>query len=417
MLTAHAQANQAAIDPGLPSGGPPKRLSDPMFQSVMDSAIDAIVVSDARGRIEWWNRAATELFGYTEQQALGQSLTLIVPSRLRERHRRGLARVAGGQPGRLSGRTMETLGLCRDGREVPIELSLSSFERGGRCYFTGIIRDISERKRAEAAARHQAQALERKHAQLVGAQACVVEQETQAALGRLAAGMLHELNSPLGALRSATDTVTRLLRHCRDTDFGACAQGAGGDPRIARTLASIDSVCGILNSGTERIAQTVDALERFAPPDGDTPRPVDVRECVEDALSVIASRLPEGIRVRRHFQEPSARVVCRAARFNQSLLALMQNAVAAMGSEGTLDVVLARRGSEVCVEIHDDGCGMSPAKVAAAQRIDFVERGGRIRLRMGLATCKAAIEHEGGELLIDSTEGAGTRVAIRFPAA
>jgi PAS domain S-box-containing protein len=143
-----------------------RKGSEERFRSVTESAIDAIVTADRGGVIRSWNRAAERIFGHRPEEAVGESLELIIPERFREAHRTGLARVSGGGEGRVIGRTVEVAGQRRDGSEIPIELSLSSWTHEGHRYFTGIIRDISERKAAEAQLKAYAEELGLKHDEL-----------------------------------------------------------------------------------------------------------------------------------------------------------------------------------------------------------------------------------------------------------
>ncbi|NKB86710.1 MAG: PAS domain S-box protein [Acidobacteria bacterium] len=119
------------------------------FRAATESAIDAIVSADARGKILSWNRAAERLFGYVEEEMLGESLTKIIPDRYREQHNAGVERVGSGGRSRIIGSIVEIEGLHKDGHEVPVELSLTAWKLEGERYFTGILRDIAERKEAE----------------------------------------------------------------------------------------------------------------------------------------------------------------------------------------------------------------------------------------------------------------------------
>ncbi|MGD2047817.1 MAG: PAS domain S-box protein, partial [Gemmatimonadota bacterium] len=83
------------------------RESEAKFRSVMESAIDAIISGDAEGRIRSWNRAATALFGFSQEEAIGQPIEIIIPARFRERHRNGMQRVSSGGPTRVIGKTVE----------------------------------------------------------------------------------------------------------------------------------------------------------------------------------------------------------------------------------------------------------------------------------------------------------------------
>ena len=125
------------------------RESTARFHAVTQSANDAIVTADSLGNIVGWNRQAEVIFGYPEQEVVGQPLTQLIPHRHRDSHLRGMHRVLGGGESRVTGKAFETEGLRKDGTEFPIELSLANWEVGDRRYVSGTIRDISERVSAE----------------------------------------------------------------------------------------------------------------------------------------------------------------------------------------------------------------------------------------------------------------------------
>ena len=127
------------------------RASETRFRSVAESANDAIVAADQCGDIISWNRGAELMFGHTEEEVAGRPLSLLMPERFRPMHDAGIKRVAEGgmAASRLIGSTVEVVGLRKDGREFPLELSLATWETNGKRFFSGIIRDISERKKAE----------------------------------------------------------------------------------------------------------------------------------------------------------------------------------------------------------------------------------------------------------------------------
>lgn len=120
------------------------------FRSVVQSAVEGIVLADEQGRVISWNRAAERMFGYQPEEILGESLAKLMPERYRPAHQAGMARLQrGGQPKQL-GKTLDVAGLRKDGTEFPIELSIArgTGERG--VFYTGIIRDVTERKETEA---------------------------------------------------------------------------------------------------------------------------------------------------------------------------------------------------------------------------------------------------------------------------
>lgn len=123
------------------------RDSEAMFRSVAECATDAIVTADEAGTIQSWNRAAERMFGHAAAEVRGRPLTILMPERHRVEHLAGVARFIDGAPPRVVGRTVELHALRKDGSEFPIELSLSTWAGAGGRHFTGIIRDLSDRRR------------------------------------------------------------------------------------------------------------------------------------------------------------------------------------------------------------------------------------------------------------------------------
>ena len=119
------------------------------FQVIASSKNDAIITSDETKRIVFWNKGAEYIFGYSSEEAVGQLLTLIIPSSLHQRHDEGIERMNQGKEPRVLGKVLELKGLRKNGEEFPIELTLGSWDNDGKRYYSGIIRDISEKKKAE----------------------------------------------------------------------------------------------------------------------------------------------------------------------------------------------------------------------------------------------------------------------------
>lgn len=123
--------------------------SEAKFRSVAQSATDAIITADEAGKIAFCNTAACEMFGYCEDELIGQLISILMPQRFREAHRKGMASVVSSGKSRLIGQTRELYGSKKSGEEFPVELSLSAGKTGEKIFYTGIIRDISERKQHE----------------------------------------------------------------------------------------------------------------------------------------------------------------------------------------------------------------------------------------------------------------------------
>lgn len=126
------------------------RESENKFRQVSASAQDAVIVLDQDGRITDWNAAAERIFGYPASEVIGQDLhPLVVPARHRDAYRRGLRRFRKTGTGPVIGKTLELVALRRDGAEFPIELSISSVQLRGEWHAIGMVRDITERERAQ----------------------------------------------------------------------------------------------------------------------------------------------------------------------------------------------------------------------------------------------------------------------------
>lgn len=123
--------------------------SEQRFRSLAHSSIDAIISADDRGHIVFWNDAAEKMFGFSRDEALNQHLTNIIPERLRGFFSDSFHKSTVERNASHIGPHMETFGRRKDGVEIPIELSVSSWQLEGRVYFTAIIRDISRRRATE----------------------------------------------------------------------------------------------------------------------------------------------------------------------------------------------------------------------------------------------------------------------------
>ena len=193
------------------------------FREVTGSASDAIIISDDAGNIVDWNSSAERMFGYAAAEVGRRPLTLLMPQRYRDRHAAGMARIAGGAESQQVGKTIEYAGLRRDGSEFPLELSLATWESDGHVFFSAFIRDITGRKRAEAAERERA-------AQQARDQAAALEVQRKA---RLAAQNLMadavaargKAEAAAAALRASEERLHSILHTALDGFWRVDLQG------------------------------------------------------------------------------------------------------------------------------------------------------------------------------------------------
>jgi PAS domain S-box-containing protein len=172
--------------------------------AVVQLTPDALVLANAEGRIIFWNSGAEKMFGYTQEEGLGQPLSLIIPPRYREAHAHGFQRLCETGESKLIGRTVELNGLRKGDKEFPVELSLATWHAKGMRFFSAFLRDLTERKRHETR-----QAIQLAISQIL-LEAQTVEQAGRQILqsvGRLAdweVGLIWLLDSRQETLRCAT---------------------------------------------------------------------------------------------------------------------------------------------------------------------------------------------------------------------
>jgi PAS domain S-box-containing protein len=140
------------------------QTSEERYQLVVQASKDVIVLADAQGQIIGWNKAAQDLFGYQADEILGRSLTTIMPVRYHAAHLQGIEHYRTTGQARVLGQTLEVQGLRKDGSEIPIELSLSTWSQNEQNVFCGIIRDRTARLQAEQAVQEREQLLDLKYA-------------------------------------------------------------------------------------------------------------------------------------------------------------------------------------------------------------------------------------------------------------
>jgi PAS domain S-box-containing protein len=140
--------------------------SEQRLEAILESANDAIISIDAVGRVVLWNSRAADMFGYTADEMIGEQLNAVIPERFQGGHGDGISRVTSGGERHVIGQTVELAGVHQDGREFPLELSLATWEADGQRFYSGIIRDITERKMAEDALQVANKSLNEKNDQL-----------------------------------------------------------------------------------------------------------------------------------------------------------------------------------------------------------------------------------------------------------
>jgi PAS domain S-box-containing protein len=192
-----------------------RRAIEEKFRAVTETANDAIVSADSQGNISYFNRAAGRMFDHAAADMLGKPLTVLMPERFHDPHRQGLARfLLTGEP-HVIGKTLELAGKRKDGSEFPIEISLANWKAGEQTFFTAVIRDISDRKRAEKALEQQAVELARSNAELAA---------TNKELEAFTYSASHDLRAPLRHMDGYSKILMEEFGAQLDSDAQHCLQ-------------------------------------------------------------------------------------------------------------------------------------------------------------------------------------------------
>jgi PAS domain S-box-containing protein len=374
--------------------------------AIVDSSQDAILGKTLEGTISSWNAGAERLYGYTAAEVLGRSVALLVPADRLGELEAILIKIPQGD--RIE--TLETQRLTKDGRRLDVALTISPIQDAQGCLVgvSTIARDITERKHAEATLRHlseqaqQAASAERDRAQelaqalddLRQVQAQLLQSEKLAALGRLSAGMAHELNSPLqGLLGLLTVYLGRVAPASREAD----------------QLAKMRAAC-------EHMAAILADLTAFARPASEDKAALELREVVETILGFSAVHLRhQDIRVTTHFAEPLPRIYGNKSQLQQVLLNLVQNASDAIEGTGEMVIRVSAAPPEVWVQVSDSGVGIAPEHLTRIFEPFFTTKLPGQGTGLGLAVTLGIVEAHGGTIHVESTLGAGTTVTVRLP--
>ena len=390
------------------------RTSERMYRQLTEGILDAIVVSDERGRIKLFNPAAQRAFGYAEHEVLGQPLSLLMPPEDREAHEQAMRHYVETREARSLGPTTEQQGRRKGGEVFPMELSLSAIELPEGIVFLGAIHDLTERRRM---------------------QAMIVQAEKLASLGLLSAGVAHEINNPLAYV---ANNLAVLERDCRGLSglldayaqahpvlAAACPEVAGKIDQIGEAIdlpyirANLERLLISTRQGVKRISGIVENLRRFARLDQAAVDRVDLEQAIAGSLELIRGQLEQRqIEVEQHGGGVLP-VVCAPAQINQVVLNLLVNAMQAIEATGRaagrIEIETRSRGDEVILEVADDGCGIPVEVLPRIFDPFFTTKPVGQGTGLGLAISHGIIVDHGGRFEVESTPGRGSRFRVFLP--
>jgi two-component system sensor kinase FixL len=338
------------------------RSSERRYQSIIDSAVDAILVIDHRGRVDAFNHAAERLFGFAPQEVIGQNVNILMPQPYHSEHDEYIHRYLRTRQKRIIGIGREVTARRKDGSTFPVHLSVGEMEIEGETKFTGILHDLTARVQLESQLREQA-ALTR--------------------LGEMAAVVAHEVKNPLTGIRGAVQIIgSRLPAGSKD---GAV---------IKEIVSRIDALNALMKD-----------LLLFARPPQPHIAPVDPQPIIATVVGLVRQD-PSAQDVAMDISGGSPAVSADPELLKLILQNLLLNAVHAIHGKGSVRISLIASPETCAISIADSGPGIPP-EVREKLFTPFFTTKSR-GTGLGLSTARRFAEAQGGSLTIDCPPSGGT---------
>jgi signal transduction histidine kinase len=240
-----------------------------------------------------------------------------------------------------------------------------------------------------------------------------IEAEKQASLSRLVAGLIHELNSPIGALASSADTLLRSFERTAELAQMPVPTAAVRE-RALRAVSASRKLLELQRDSLKRISELVSGLSAFVSADPGQPQRFDLRTELERALLRVPTET-DGITLALDVPSRELMVFAEAPKVAIVLENVVDNAVRALKGRGKLSVRVSEQDSAVLLRIEDDGPGISADMLAELFEPRLTSDGPRVKLRLGLPTAKRLIEACGGSIQVESAPQRGTTVLLSLP--
>lgn len=372
------------------------RQSEARLRSILDTAADGIITIDERGRITGANHAAERLFGYTLQDMLGQNVKMLMPNPYRDEHDGYLRNYFRTGVKKIIGIGREVVGQRKDGSTFPMYLAVSEVVLGDRRIFTGLVHDISERKRYEAELRQAKETADAARAEAERANRMKDE---------FLATLSHELRTPLNAMLG----WARLLRSDNlDTET---------------QLEAVEAIERNAMAQSQLIEDLLDVSRIISGKLHLNVRPVDLPAVIAAAIDTVRHAADAKQILLERRIAPSSRVVLGdATRLQQVVWNLLANAIKFTPHAGRVTIRLDWTDTHAQITVSDTGKGISPEflphvfeRFSQADASSTRVHGG---LGLGLAIVRHIVEAHGGAIDAHSAgEGQGATFTVQLPLA
>ncbi|HEV8608377.1 MAG TPA: PAS domain S-box protein [Tepidisphaeraceae bacterium] len=358
------------------------RESEGRLRAIVETAVDAIITIDEDGAVSTFNPAAMRLFGYAPEEVIGKNVNLLMPAPYHAEHDGYLRNYMTSGVKKIIGIGREVTGRRKDGTPFPMELAVSETLLGNRRIFTGIVRDISERKRAEQDLARQAEELARSNVELE----------------RFAYVASHDLQEPIRTVQSFTQLLQRRCGEAIKGDGEEYMQFiVGGVQRMQTLISDLLSYSRVNSQGA--------AFAR-----------ADCKEIISRVLGNLAASIQsKGAEVA---VEPLPVVMGDATQLGQLFQNLLGNALKFHGKRPPrLRVAAREKAGEWVFSVQDNGIGIAREYFERIfiifQRLHTIEEYGGTGI--GLAICKKIVERHGGRIWLESIVGEGTTFYFSIP--
>jgi two-component system sensor kinase FixL len=355
-----------------------------LLRSVLDTVPDAMVVIDEMGNIQFFSSAAERLFGYTADEVRGQNVKLLMPPPYRDQHDGYLARYRATGERRIIGIGRVVVGRRKDGSTFPMELSVGEVSGAGPRLFTGFVRDLTERQRAER--------------RLHELQDGLLHVSRVRSMGQMAAALAHELNQPLTATANYVRAASRLLSAPR--------------PDLKRAREAMERAV----EQTIRSGDIIRRLRTFVARGEATRQPESAPKLIEEALGLaLVGAKEQGVKVLINLDPDLPAVAVDRVQIQQVLLNLIRNAMEAMedGSDRQLTVAASAQAGHVLVSVCDTGTGIIP-EIEAKLFQPFVTTKSE-GMGIGLSVSRTIIEGHNGRLWMEHNPRGGSAFHFTLP--
>jgi two-component system sensor kinase FixL len=347
--------------------------------SILDTVPDAMIVIDERGIIQSFSSAAERLFGYKSPEVAGKNIKILMPSPYRENHDGYIERYLRTGERRIIGIGRVVVGERRDGSTFPMELAVGEMRSSNQRFFTGFIRDLTERQQTEA--------------RLQELQSELVHISRLTAMGEMASALAHELNQPLSAIANYMKGSRRLLENSTDKQSGLL--------RDAMDKAAEQAL---------RAGQIIRRLRDFVARGESERRVESVKKLVEEAsaLALVGAK-DQGVRVRFQFDPAVDLVLADKVQVQQVLLNLLRNAVEAMETSQTRELVIstaAGKDGMIAIGVADTGSGIAPEMTSQLFQPFVTNK--RHGMGVGLSISRTIVEAHGGQIGVEPNPAGGT---------